>query len=532
MTSSSAHTRLLAALDVLSDLNPDLPAYQIEELYDLARTCPPEGFPEVAARVGRLVDAYLDSAQKRIGAQILEEYFQVLERSARLLAERGELGDEPPPASSPAPSVALVPRGLYTPLAWARILQRAPLPEDLTKAAEACRRRHELVAGVLEYAFVALHLVDSAAAFAWELAYLDAHQGSQDPDVLRDLLLAWLGQEQIPPAAFVWAMAWSDDQKLVDQWPRVPQLADRLLARNALGRWQERTRPRNSRAAQLKVQLARGLWEPVRILEWVQAALVEIGDGVQAFMDIAHGDEEMDPAVRSHAVMREIRRIESLFVPMLLGANLLLELPNGAHTFALAFFGLVGRGRELWDQRLRQLAENAVRRMFLRALRDRRKPIEVIHELTFGDRSAFMKMLAELDFGTANFDSIKQRERAVRYLGVFYASYRETQLLAAEVARRYRNLMRLLHEDNLARVLLPEHLAEARSSAMVRELSSIAAEARRYLARRRALEQELEEMVAAETTFLANIRRRRLAAVRLLLVDDSGLPLPPGGPHA
>jgi hypothetical protein len=170
--------------------------------------------------------------------------------------------------------------------------------------------------------------------------------------------------------------------------------------------------------------------------------------------------------------------------------------------------------------------------MFLRALRDGRKPIEIIHQLTFGDRSAFMRMHRELDFETANFDSVKQRERAVRYLAVFYASFRESQLLAAEIARRYRNLMRLLHEDNLRRVLFAEHLEEARSSAMVRELSSIAAEARRYLSRRRTLEDELEDLVAEEAVFMNSIRHRRLAVVRrFLLVGDSAGASAKGNAH-
>jgi hypothetical protein len=519
VTDSAAHARLLAELESLFNLNPDLSVIELQNLYGLARACPARAFADVAGIVGRLVDAYLASAQKYMIGQVLEEYFQCLERSARLLAERGELEDTPEEPAADQ-SVALVPRGVYSPLSWARILNRADIPQDLTKAAEACRRRNELVTGVLEYAFTVLHLVDSDAAFDWEFAYLRAHKGQLDADVLRDLLLAWLRQETAPEEAFVWAAAWSEDRALVEQWSRVPILADRLLARHALHAWQAQTQPRNSRAAQLKIRLNRSGWDPDLVRDWVQAALVEIGESVQTFMDVAHGDDDADRETTSPAVLREIRRVEALFVPTLTGANLLLELPNGVHSFALAFFGLLGRGREAWDRRMQSLAENAVRRMFLRALRDGRKPIEIMHQLTFGDRHAFMKMVSELDFGTANFDSIKQRERAVRYLAVFYASYRESQLLAAEVARRYRNLMRLLHEDNLRRVLTPEHLEEARSSAMVRELSSIAAEARRYLSRRRALEHELEDLVAEESIFMASVRRRRLVVVRRFLLPN------------
>ena len=520
VTGTDTHEPLLGRLDQLLNLNPDLGAAGVQELYALAGACSPAHFPTVAARVGQLVTTYLASPQKRVITQVFQEYFQCLENSARRLTEKGELDAPPSQGEPPERSVALVARGVYTPLSWARILNRTRMPEDLTKAAEACRRRSHLVTGVLEYAFTVLHLVDSEAAFNWELAYLGEHKGTLDPDVLRDLLIAWLAQDDVPEAAFEWAALWSDDQSLVDQWSRVCVLADRLLARHALHAWQVQVRPRNSRAAQLKVRLSHGGWDPDRVRDWVQAALVEIGDSVQAFMDVAHGEKEIDREASSPAVLREIRRVESLFVPTLLGTNLLMELPNGVHSFALAFFGLLGKGRQAWDRRLLKLAESAVRRMFLRALRDGRKPIEIIHQLTFGDRSAFMRMLGELNFGTASFDSVRQRERVVRYLSVFYASYREAQLLAAEVARRYRNLMRLLHEDNLARVLSPEHLAEARSSTMVRELSTIAAEARRYLSHRRALDHELEDLVAVETTFMASVRQRRLAMVRQFLLAD------------
>jgi hypothetical protein len=145
--------------------------------------------------------------------------------------------------------------------------------------------------------------------------------------------------------------------------------------------------------------------------------------------------------------------------------------------------------------------------------------VEIIQRLTFGDRDVCLKLFGMLDWATKQFDSLEQRELVVRHLAVFYASYLEPKLMAEEIVRRYRNLMRLLHEDNLRRMLEPEHLREVLELGIVRELASVAADARRFLTERRALENSLEEMVAAQMDFSRSVRRRRLRLIRGMLVD-------------
>ena len=100
---------------------------------------------------------------------------------------------------------------------------------------------------------------------------------------------------------------------------------------------------------------------------------------------------------------------------------------------------------------------------------------------------------------------------------MYYASYRESELLADEVARRYRNLMRLMHEDHLRRVLTEEHAKDVLAKGILRDPSSVASDARRFLTRRRALESTLEELVAAEMEFVQSIRTRRLGLIHRLL---------------
>ena len=164
------------------------------------------------------------------------------------------------------------------------------------------------------------------------------------------------------------------------------------------------------------------------------------------------------------------------------------------------------------------VVEKAVRLAFLRALKEDQTPEQLIRKLSFGDRDVQRRLMGELDWISKRFDSVKQRDKVVRRLAVYYASYREAPLLAAEVARRYRDLMRVLHEDNLRRVLNPEQFEEVNRLILLRELAALVSDARRFLARRRALKTTVEEMLASEIEFVQSVCRRRLNLVRQLLL--------------
>jgi len=201
---------------------------------------------------------------------------------------------------------------------------------------------------------------------------------------------------------------------------------------------------------------------------WLDASLIDLGQSVQFFVTLnqqqANAAEQVQ-AWRAATLFREIRTVEALFTPILLMSDLILTRPDGAYRFGLAFFGLVGQGREQWNQALRAGAEKAVRLAFLRALKENQTPEQIIRKLTFGDREVQRRLMGELDWLSKRFDSVKQRDKVVRRLAVYYASYREAHLLAAEVARRYRDVMRVLHEDNLRRVLTPSSLRRSVASA-------------------------------------------------------------------
>jgi hypothetical protein len=300
----------------------------------------------------------------------------------------------------------------------------------------------------------------------------------------------------------------------------VVRRADRLLCQHALNAWMRGAPARSAILAQLHRLAEARRTDDQSLLGWLRTALVEIGESILRFVSLSRSTETEgagNEPWRSGAIVREVLRVESLFAPVMLTADRILDVPDGANTFAVAFFGLVGNGREQWESRLQAVAEDAVRQAFLKDLRDGASPVQTIRKLTFGSREAFETAIGELDGTTLRFDSLVQRERVVRFLAVFYASYRQQELLEMEVVRRYRSLMRLMHEDHLRRVLAPDHFAEVAPRAILRDLAAVAAEARRFLTRRRALESTLPELVAAEVEFTQGIRLRRLRLIHTLL---------------
>jgi len=518
MEAQQAFEALRKRLEGLLLLNPDMGVTELEELYTLAGLTTGAHFDEIAASVGHIVDGYLDSAPKRVAAQTLAEYFDYVNHSARLLAERGEVQKEPPKATEASQSVALVPRELYTPLEWCKVLCGTDLPRDLARAVDACRRRNELVGTVVEYAFVVLLRADAGRALRWQLAWLEERRGDLDPDVVRDLINAWLTQATLPRAALAWAESWSADENLQQQWPHVVRRADRMLCQHALNAWMRGGPVRSAVLSRLHVLAQTRRTDDQSLLGWLRAALMEVGESILRFVSLSRSTEtEGAEPWRSGAIVREILRVEGLFTPVMLTADRILDVPDGANTFAVAFFGLVGNGRQQWEAKLATMAEEAVRQAFLRDLREGLSPVQTIRRLTFGNREAFETALGELDATTMRFDSLRQRERVVRFLAVFYASYRQQELLEMEILRRYRSLMRLMHEDHLRRVLEPVHFAEVAPRGILRDLAAVAAEARRFLTRRRALESSLPELVAAEVEFIQGIRLRRLRLIHTLL---------------
>jgi hypothetical protein len=141
-------------------------------------------------------------------------------------------------------------------------------------------------------------------------------------------------------------------------------------------------------------------------------------------------------------------------------------------------------------------------------------PTTTIRQLCFGDDELFTLLRQQLDLGTHEFDSLKQRDLVISRLAAHYLSRREYQLTSQEIGRRFRCLLRVLHEDNLRQLLSPEQFTQFDALHCVRDIIGLLAAARRYLDRRRDLELDLSEIVAAEDAFAADVHRRRIHRLR------------------
>ncbi len=514
--------QLAEKLAALRSLNPDTARMLRGELLELAGRTGPAGFGETAAFAEQLADEYAASPWKRAESAALRDYFTRLERAAeqRKLAVAGEPEEAGDPAVAGS-SVSLVPAHLFSGADWCRLHAAAEIPDRLLAAVDAAQNRNRWVESVLETIFLILQELDGARAMEWQLAFLGERRGRLDADTVRDLLSAWERLKALPPPAVEWLLDWSADEGLGRQWPVVVGLADRLLRRIALKNWREAgPGAKHAGIAHLQKLTDDGRLDDGALENWLASGLGEIGERVPYFLSFS-AEEAPDAAAddwRRTALFREVRALGVYFVPVLLLADIPLRVPGGANRFALAFFGLGRAGMAQWRRRLDALAEKAVRRMFLAGLKEGERPADTIRKLGEGDSALCEKLLAMLDLATGQFDSLAQRDKVVARLATHYLNLREHRLLATEIQRRYRRLMRVLHPDSLGRLLTPEQLAELGGAGVCTEMMAVATAAKRFVERRRDPEQQVEEWVAADLEFTREIRRRRHHHLRGLAV--------------
>ena len=520
MSESDAKSKLLGILARFEDLNPDISVLAQREINALAHECPRECFPEIAAVVARRIDLYQETPTARVGKAILKEYFAALENSARLLAEAGEISSRAPEQTLQSFSTALVSYTTsdYGALDHCKILNRAEIPEPLSNAADSFRRRIEVVDTVFGIGFEALWNLDPKQFELWATDYLDAHQGNLSPDVIRDLLRVLSPARSLTPRMITWLVTWCADSALLEYWPLVTRFSDRILGRLALRGWARQIgRPRNASLAHLKLLVEGERMDDERLLAWLTNTLQNFGEGVERFIQLDHEIPQEEEAWVNTALRSELHALSTTYIPILLLADHLLSQPDGAAKLAMAFLGIIGKGLNEWEEQINALAQKIIRRAFLYDLKEGRTPVETIRKFTFGDQVAFTLICNELDLVSQQFDSVAQREVVVRKLAIFYASYRRAPMLGMEVARRYRHLARILHEDFLRQHLTEEEFAQVQREDFLHELSSMASLAKRFLDHRRALEMTVEEIVASEMEFVAETRARRLKFIRRYL---------------
>lgn len=521
MPTSTEHQKLLKLFDVFGLLNPDHVQMVEHELFALARQLGPESFPEIADKAREVLRCYLDSPLKSNERDLLREYYYFVNQASRRLLAEGELAELPPPV--PNQSLALLPAAAYSPFQWLQVTSKAGLPDPLTRAVDAVQRRHQVVDSVLETLFSVLLELDREQAFAWQLDLTGSADQPVDPDLARDLLRAWQREDDVPVEALQRALRWSEDEQSFRHWPAVTLEADALLNAHWLRRWMAAGEPRTSAERVLRYQ------QPFRnsdhLLRWLKGAIEQMGMSIDFFSSQAEALTRDHPPAeddwRRAALFRELVMLHRLLPLMLVQTDLILNSPNGAFEFAQAIFGFTNEHRRSWQAALIRQSQKAVRRFFLNDLKLKRKPLGTIRRLCFGDEALEVRIVAELDLISGEFDSVKQLDLVAEQLCGMYASYREGPLMAQEIGRRYRRTMGVLHEDNLRRLLSPEQLAElAGFQEVLLDLATIAAESRRFLSQRRALERTVEELMAIELEYLQRIRAVRARYLRAALVGD------------
>lgn len=508
-----AWRRLHEFLADLRRLNPDIVPSTLAEMRLLAAQVGGTHFPEAAEMVSEIIGLYLNSPQKRAGGAIMTEYYALLETEERRLLTSGKLSETT--EESPAPelcSMALVPSRALPALRRCEVLQQSHLPEALTKAVDAYVRRNVVVDTVMEIGVELLWLMDASAAAAWMLAELTRMEPEGfDPDVLRDFLRVMLRQQEVPKDLLHWVIRWCGDTRLLETWPIVVHTGDRVLCRHAVHSWLSRHETRNACLAHLRLLFRQHRTNATVLLHWLESALSTLADSVMRIMTFSEQEHSTEFGA---LIFNELRRLSGLFPPIMMVANELLCLPDGAYRFSQAVFGLAGEELAKWNAALDDFASQVIRRVFIMGLRSGQAPEAIIRYLTFGDGEAYRLAMSQLDLVSGRFDSLKQRERVVALLTPFYASYRRGKFLATEITRRYRAMMRLLHDDFLAEVLSDEQLAFIRADGINVELASVLSEARRFLGRRQDAFSSLEHIIAATMECEESMRQRRLTVIR------------------
>ncbi len=405
--------------------------------------------------------------------------------------------------------MALVPKDYYLNLDWCVLTEKAEIPLLVSNAVDAARRRNYLVDSVLEPLFEAMLALDADLGFQWQLALCNRPEGP-DADVARDLIRVWRTRDELPRPVLEQVLRWSEDEMAFRQWPAVIEESDRLLRAHAMRRLIEAL-PQGH----LRVELSH-IRHDKRLARWLRRAIDAMGTSIDFF--VSQSEREGDAEWQQNALFRELLHLDQLLPPLLLSSDLLLLQPTGSFDFAMAVFGFTSVNEQTWEHALEEQSKLIIRRMFLNDLKANRSPVPTIIRLCFGNEELEGTVLHELDYVTRTFDSVGQREIVIDKLSGVYSSFRKQPLLNTEIGRRYRRMMRVLHEDNLRRLLTSDQVDELnRRNPVLTDLATIASESRRFLTMRRALDRSTSEIIAADMDFTQSIRTLRASYIRRLL---------------
>ena len=462
---------------------------------------------EAIAFSDKLIAKYLNSPVKRSEKNTLNNYFKAIERASKQL-NQSEV--------SLSHSLSLIPRNAYSPEQWSNAVAKASVNLELGRAVSAIHNRNLNLRSVFPDFFKFLLNLSESEAFAYFEDLISSD--TLDPDIARDLCITLQDHSNLSQLFISKAIEWSADESLLRHWPALVYEADRLLRIHSIRRWIDQGE---------EFKLSKSLSHcdaknDDQLQRWLHNAISAIGESLDYFSEqaslVQDGDEE---AWRRRSLFQELNWLDKIISPMMLISDLILNSPNGAKRFALCIFGFTSNYEAIWRRKLVELSANAIRRRFILDLKACIKPGKTIHYLCFGDDSLELSINKELDLLTEDFDSLKQREVVVERLSYVYASYRENKLMNQDISRRYRRMMRALHEDHLGQLLTEDELDQIKQlKDCLKDLSTIAAASRKYLQIRRSLDKETEEILIADIEFALSIRKLRQSYLHRLLLQE------------
>lgn len=529
---SSSTRLLLDSAACLKNLNPYEADYLLPELLEKAEAVPSDDFSAVAEFADSIIRMFLESPWKRAEKEMLSEFSRYLSEATRESSSSEETNPDIEQNVETPHSVALALPRSFTALEWFRLLDKAAVPDRLRNSVDAVSRRNQALPTVPAAIFEILFQVDEEQTFNWQNNYLADNYGSLDQDMVRDILLSWRRRRRIPQASLNWLFKWCGNEDLRQQWPAVAEEADTVLRRQLIERWLPAlAESRSPRLRQLYSAGHRKTGGNEVLRQWLEDAIQYLGDGVSAFVKLsryngnreevysAGGAEESSSKWRREALFQELKRVERVFLPIILFADVLLKAPDGGYSFALSLLGFPRPELEAWRERLLRGTTAMVHKTILEDLKAARSPLRTIKLYSLGDSQLFRYLNTQLDLVTRNFGNIEQRDKVVEQLALHFSSLREAHLLPRELTKRYRRLMLMIHDDSLARFLTREQLERTSEFTVRRDLVTAASTARRYIQRRRAVHTSAEEMLASRFEFEKNIRRRRLQFASRILAE-------------
>ena len=505
--------------EAFKSLNAEILGACEDDLFAYADAHGPALFDDARVFADSLLQRFLDSGVKQAEHAVLGEYFNFLEVAKQRLLVEGNFPDTPPAPEGSSPSLALVPASQYSSLQWAVMNSQPEMHEDLMRAVDATRNRNTLVLTVFETLFLWMQRIDLSRALEWQASLCEDDGPAHDPDICRDLLRAWRTVDDLPLPILARVCEWSKSPRLYRQWPAVVEEADRVLRQHALRSWFAEFAAQTSETRALKNLTP--FRADRRMRRWYNNCIDSFGDRIAFFVrqaSLLTADSAASAQRRQDVLLGELRGIAHLTAPLLLVSDLILDSPTGAVDFAFAIFGFSEVSRERWERVLEEKSRRIVRRSFLIDLRNSRPPDGTIKRLSLDNEEMCQLCLGELDLYTGPYDSLQQRDIVVNRLASNYASVRHDQLMGSELGLRFRHTMRVLHEDNLNRILRQDQREELASLLpTLLELAIVATESRRFLALRRALEKSTDEILAAEERYLESMRALRTRRIERLL---------------